>query len=293
MAPDEHFVVPDDVLVAYRAAGVRGRGLRDEWAKRRDALRDAEPGLAEDYAACIEGRGVEGWESKLPELVARRRRARDPAGVLGHARRDHRRRARARRRRCRPHRQHGHEAARGRGRHRHPRLPGSPDPLRHPRARHGRGHERDVRRRAAALRRDLLRVQRLHARRGAGRRALRLQGRVRLVARLDRGRRGRADPPAGRAARGDARDARHPGDPPGRRERDGRGVARPHRRRRADRDHPQPPEGPGARGDRGAGRAGRRPRRVRARRRGARRSGHRARRHRVRGAALRRARTRR
>ena len=57
----------------------------------------------------------------------------------------------------------------------------------------------------------------------------RLQGGVRLVARLDRGRRGRPDAPADRAARGDARDARHPGDPSRGRERDRRGVARAHR----------------------------------------------------------------
>ena len=153
----------------------------------RTGLRDAEPGLAEDYAACIEGRGIEGWESKLPtwspgDAVATRQACSDGA------RRDRRRRARARRRRRRPHRQHRHEAARGRRRDRHPRLPRSPDPLRDPRARHGRRHERDGRRRPAAVRRHVLRVQRLHARRGAGRRAVGLQGGVRLVARLDRAR---------------------------------------------------------------------------------------------------------
>ncbi len=70
MAPDEHFVVPDDVLAAYRAVGTRGRGAREEWEARRTALCDAEPGLAEDYAACIDGRGVDGWESKLPTFTA-------------------------------------------------------------------------------------------------------------------------------------------------------------------------------------------------------------------------------
>jgi transketolase len=70
MAPDEHFVVPDDVLEAYRAVGTRGRRAREEWEARRAALSDAEPALAEDYAACIDGRGVDGWESKLPSFNA-------------------------------------------------------------------------------------------------------------------------------------------------------------------------------------------------------------------------------
>ena len=43
-------------------------------------------------------------------------------------------------------------------------------PLRHPRARHGRGRERHGRVGPAALRRHVLRVQRLHAARGAARR---------------------------------------------------------------------------------------------------------------------------
>lgn len=64
--PDEHWLVPDDVLEYYRAAGVRGRAVREEWERRRAAWSKAEPGLAEEYAACIEQRGIEGWESKLP-----------------------------------------------------------------------------------------------------------------------------------------------------------------------------------------------------------------------------------
>jgi transketolase len=70
LAPDEHFVVPDDVLEYYRAAGVRGRGAREDWEQRRAAWSDAEPGLAEDYAACLAGRGVDGWASKLPTWAA-------------------------------------------------------------------------------------------------------------------------------------------------------------------------------------------------------------------------------
>jgi transketolase len=70
MAPDEHFVVPDDVLAYYRAAGVRGRAAREAWEKGRAAWAKGEPGLAEDYDACIERRGVDGWASKLPSWSA-------------------------------------------------------------------------------------------------------------------------------------------------------------------------------------------------------------------------------
>jgi transketolase len=66
MPADEHFCAPDDVVEFYRRAGVAGRPAREAWEHRRDALRDTEPDLAEQYAACIEGRGVEGWETKLP-----------------------------------------------------------------------------------------------------------------------------------------------------------------------------------------------------------------------------------
>jgi transketolase len=68
--PGEHWAVPDDVLEYYRAAGVRGRPAREAWEQRRATWGDAEPGLAEDYAACIEQRGTAGWESKLPTWSA-------------------------------------------------------------------------------------------------------------------------------------------------------------------------------------------------------------------------------
>ena len=55
---------------------------------------------------------------------------------------------------------------------------------------------------------------------------MRLARRLGLHARLGRPRRGRPDAPAGRAPRRAARDPGPDGDPPGRRQRDGRGVAR-------------------------------------------------------------------
>ena len=82
-------------------------------------------------------------------------------------------------------------------------------------------------------------------------------GGVGVDARLGRPRRGRADPPADRALRGAARDPPPVGDPPGRRERDGGGVAGGARARgRAGRPAPLAPEHPGARPRRGRGRAG-------------------------------------
>ncbi len=68
--PAEDFWVPDDVLAYYRAAGERGRSERDAWERRRIALRSSEPGLADEYDACLEQRGLPGWEAKLPSWPA-------------------------------------------------------------------------------------------------------------------------------------------------------------------------------------------------------------------------------
>jgi transketolase len=70
LPPDEHFFVPDDVLAFYREAGRRGRPAREAWEQRRNELRAGEPGLAEDYAACIAQRGRDGWATKLPRWSA-------------------------------------------------------------------------------------------------------------------------------------------------------------------------------------------------------------------------------
>jgi len=70
LPPDETFHVPDDVLAYYREAGRRGAGLRDAWEVRRDSLRSAEPGLVDDFEASVAGRGLPGWEAKLPSWSA-------------------------------------------------------------------------------------------------------------------------------------------------------------------------------------------------------------------------------
>jgi len=64
--PAEDFYAPPDVVDFYREAGIRGRREHEEWSARLTAFRDKEPELGEQYAACIEQRGLEGWESALP-----------------------------------------------------------------------------------------------------------------------------------------------------------------------------------------------------------------------------------
>ncbi len=64
--PPEPFWVPDDVLALYRAAGTRGRAEHEQEAARIAQWRVTDPPRAEEYDACLAGRGLDGWESKLP-----------------------------------------------------------------------------------------------------------------------------------------------------------------------------------------------------------------------------------
>jgi transketolase len=64
--PQEDFWVPDDVLEFYRAAGRRGSDARDEWLQRRERFGVNDPQRAEEFDACLQGRGVNGWQQKLP-----------------------------------------------------------------------------------------------------------------------------------------------------------------------------------------------------------------------------------
>ena len=128
------------------------------------------------------------------------------------------------------------------------RLRRPPAPLRHPRARVGGDLQRPLALQAAAALVDLPHLLRLRA---AGDPALGADGAAGdppLHPRLDRARRGRADPPAGRAARLAAGDPRPRRDPPRRRQRGRRGLAggdRPHPP--AGRPRPHPPERAGPR----------------------------------------------
>ncbi len=63
---DESFYVPADVADAYRASGRRSAPERAAWQERIEALG---PQRAE-YDACLAGRGLAGWENKLPSWPA-------------------------------------------------------------------------------------------------------------------------------------------------------------------------------------------------------------------------------
>jgi transketolase len=62
LPPDETFYVPEDVLALYRAAGLRGRTKRVEWEDRLQRLSFDRAA----WDACLSGRGLDGWDTKLP-----------------------------------------------------------------------------------------------------------------------------------------------------------------------------------------------------------------------------------
>ncbi|HLF41827.1 MAG TPA: transketolase C-terminal domain-containing protein, partial [Acidimicrobiia bacterium] len=68
--PDATFQVPDDVADFYRKAGTRGASERMAWAQRVAKLQSEQPETAEEYVACLAGRGKAGWEQKLPSWPA-------------------------------------------------------------------------------------------------------------------------------------------------------------------------------------------------------------------------------
>jgi transketolase, bacterial and yeast len=70
LPPDEQFFVPDDVSAYYRTAGLRGATRVAAWNERIAIVRSREPGLVDDYDACIAGGGKTGWEAKIPSWPA-------------------------------------------------------------------------------------------------------------------------------------------------------------------------------------------------------------------------------
>ena len=64
--PAEDFFVPDDVLDFYRAAGGAARPIATSGASGSPPGRRRIPRRASEHEACLEGRGLEGWEAKLP-----------------------------------------------------------------------------------------------------------------------------------------------------------------------------------------------------------------------------------
>ncbi|MBV9410589.1 MAG: transketolase [Acidimicrobiia bacterium] len=66
LPPDQTYWVPDDVLAMYRKAIPRGQRLKRKWQKAFDAWE----GDRSELEACLEGRGLDGWETKLPTWQA-------------------------------------------------------------------------------------------------------------------------------------------------------------------------------------------------------------------------------
>src|SRR4029453_14646987 len=58
----ETFWVPDDVLALYREAGARGQVEHESWERRLAGWE----GARARGGACLAGRGVNGWDAKLP-----------------------------------------------------------------------------------------------------------------------------------------------------------------------------------------------------------------------------------
>ena len=63
LPPDETFWVPDDVADLYRVVGQRGFAGREAWESRLASLSGAD---REAWDAAIAGRGLDGWDEKLP-----------------------------------------------------------------------------------------------------------------------------------------------------------------------------------------------------------------------------------
>ena len=66
LPPDQHFWVPEAVLHYYRATSERGERSRAEWQARFEAADVDRPA----WEACLAGRGLAGWEAKLPTFEA-------------------------------------------------------------------------------------------------------------------------------------------------------------------------------------------------------------------------------
>ena len=62
---DQAFYAPDDIVLWYREAGMRGGAARAEWEQRKNHHVARSP-RGEEYDACLSGAGLHGWEQKLP-----------------------------------------------------------------------------------------------------------------------------------------------------------------------------------------------------------------------------------
>ena len=66
LPPDETFWVPEEVLEYYRRTAARGQELHRQWQERFDRW----TGDREAFETCLQGRGVSGWDAKLPRWEA-------------------------------------------------------------------------------------------------------------------------------------------------------------------------------------------------------------------------------
>ena len=250
LPPDESFWVPDEVLELYRACIPRGRAFRADWAgavRRLGRRPGPMGGRARPATACPGGRPscppsprrTGPWPPARPSRPASTPPASDP-------------RPHARQRR--PDRQHRHGHGR---RHRPVGRRARRQPIHYGIREHGMG--------------GIMNGMAAHG--GCCRSAAPSSSSATTCAArcgsppcprptsstrgptTPSGWRGRAHPPAGRAAGRRAGHARAPGDPPGRRQRDRPGLADRRRRRRAHRPDPHPPGPPGAGRDGRPGRA--------------------------------------
>ena len=223
--PDAHFLVPDEVLAHFardRRRARRGRRGRVERARRglpRRARRRLGRAVAGDGGAPAGRLG-----RRAAQVPARGRPDRHAQGVPDGDPVGRGPGAAPGQRLGRPRALDAH-LHRRRRRGRAGRLLRAQRPLRRARARHGGDRQRAQPARPEGVRLDLLHVLRLHEGRDPARRDPAPAGDLRVHARLDRPRRGRADPPADRAAGAPARRAEPVHGAAGRGERDGAGLA--------------------------------------------------------------------
>jgi len=64
--PDQSFVVPENVLGYYRAAGEKGAGPEQEWKSLFESYKKQYPDLAGEYEMALQDRLPQGWEKKIP-----------------------------------------------------------------------------------------------------------------------------------------------------------------------------------------------------------------------------------
>ncbi len=226
---DSQFLVPDGVYDNFRQGiGARGKALREEWLALVEEVKAGDAGLAKDLATYLAGGLPEDWDADIPVFPADAKglATRESSGKVlnaianrvpwllgGSADLAPSNKTKLESRRPAPSAVHARRTQ---------------HPFRRARARDGLDRQRPRSGGPARLRGDLPGLLRLHAPADPARRPDGAAGLPRLHPRFDRGGRGRADPPAGRAPAGAPRDPRPRHLPPGRRQRGGGGLSGHH-----------------------------------------------------------------